>query len=86
MALQSTFQQWFTLLIKHRLPGAALGVAGLGVGLTIMFSTIELPSPANDEVRNLSLALMWGSAILFVLAGFFTLVCPTQRARTIRPR
>ena len=70
MELQSTFQQWFTLLIKYRLPGAAVGLAGIAVGLPIIFSTAELYDPAKDDVLYLGLALMGGQLSSFFSPAF----------------
>ena len=83
--LQSTLKQWFGILVRQRMPAAALGVAGMAVGYAIAVSSAPLPQALGGSVAMVGIVMMWGSLILFLGNGLkLLLISPTPRASRAR--
>jgi hypothetical protein len=86
MGPEAIFARIFTLLIRYRLVSAFLGAAGFPIGLSVIKWGIAFPSPFRERVLLIPVALMWASAVLFIVSGFVALACPTQHRRATRRR
>jgi hypothetical protein len=83
-ALQSTLRQWFSILVRQRMPAAALGVAGMAVGYAVAVSSVPLPQAISSSVAMVGVALMWGSLALFLANGVKVLLVQPPRASRAR--
>lgn len=83
-ALQSTLERWFGLLVRQRMPAAALGVAGMAVGYAIAVSSAPLSPPLDRSIAWVGIVLMWGSLGLFLANGLKVLIAPPPRASRAR--
>lgn len=62
------FDRWFNALVKNKMGGAALPIAGMPMGYIIIQGSRVVPEPYAVAVGNLGLALMASSAMIFIVA------------------
>jgi hypothetical protein len=80
MGPEAIFGQIFTLLIRYRLVSAFLGAAGFPLGLSVIKWSIAFPSPLRERVLLIPVALMWASAVLFIVPASSLLPVPLNIA------
>jgi hypothetical protein len=62
------FSRWYGLLVKNKMGGAALPIAGLAVGFLLLQVTRLVPSPYDVHVGYLGLRIMDMAAIVFCVS------------------
>jgi hypothetical protein len=66
---KTTFERWFDKLVKNKMGGAALSVAGIAVGLLIIEAGRAIQPPFDWYVALAGLVLIWANVGLFIIAG-----------------
>ena len=62
------FAKWFETLVKNKMGGAALPIAGISLGYLMIEGSRAVPHPYDTDVAKLGLRLMYASVVIFVIA------------------
>jgi len=85
------FSRWYDRLVKNKMAGPALCIAGISIGYLLVQLTRTTPQPYDEHVGFIGLRMIDISALVFCLtmAGFcllWLLTIKNQRARKTRSR
>jgi cytochrome c biogenesis factor len=64
----SPLERWFDKLVKNKMGGAALPIAGIAIGLFLVECSRIIPAPHDQDVAQLGILIMYASGLLLILA------------------
>ena len=61
------FSQWYTVLVRSKMPGPALCVAGMSTGFALVQLSRTAPEPYHNDVARAGVLLIDGSSWIFLV-------------------
>lgn len=76
------FERWFDLLIRNKMAGPALCVAGIAIGFSLIQATRVTPSPYDSGVGDVGILTVEAFSVLFFVTSSVFCVIWVQFTRS----